>query len=92
MISLRFTPVALSLGLFLAISYTLCVVWGLIFPGTGAMQRLMEAGLPWFTWLSWGSYVLGLVEAFLYGIYGAAVFVPLYNGLSRWTSQNPAKA
>ena len=92
MTSLRFTPVALSLGLFLAITFTLCVIWGLIFPGTGLMQRAMEAALPWFTWLSWGSYLLGLVETFLYGIYAAAVFVPLYNGLSRWTSQVPAKA
>ncbi len=92
MTSLRFTPVALSLGLFLAITFTLCVIWGLIFPGTGAMQRAMEAALPWFTWLSWGSYLLGLVETFLYGIYAAAAFVPLYNGLSRWTSHTPANA
>lgn len=92
MTPLRFTPVALSLGLFLAITFTLCVIWGLIFPGTGIMQRAMEAGLPWFTWLSWGSYFLGLVEAFFYGVYTAAVFVPLYNGLSRWASRTPVKA
>ena len=92
MTSLRFTPMALSLGFFLAITYTLCVIWGLIFPGTGAMQRLMEAALPWFTWLSWGSYLLGLVESFLYGIYAAVVFIPLYNALIRWTSQAPANA
>ena len=92
MTSLRFTPVALSLGVFLAITFTLCVIWGLVFPGTGLMQRALEAAFPWFTWLSWGSYFVGLVESFLYGIYAAAVFVPLYNGLSRWTSQAPAKA
>lgn len=88
----RFTPVALSLGVFLVITYTLCVIWGLVFPGTGAMQRLMEATLPWFRWLSWGSFFLGLVESFLYGIYGAAVFVPMYNGLGRWSCQSPAEA
>jgi hypothetical protein len=92
MTSLRFTPVALSLGVFLAITFTLCVIWGLVFPGTGAMQRLMEAAFPWFTWLSWGSYFIGLVESVLYGIYAAVVFVPLYNGLSRLGSQAPAKA
>ncbi len=92
MTSLRFTPVAISLGLFLAITFTLCVIWGLVFPATVAMHRGLQTVLPWFTWLSWGSYLLGLVEAFLYGIYAAAVFVPLYNGLSRWTSQVPVKA
>jgi hypothetical protein len=91
MTPLRFTPVALSLGLFLAITFTLCVIWGLIFPGTGLMQRGLEAALPWFTWLSWGSYFVGLVESFLYGIYAAAILVPLYNSLSRWTRQAPAK-
>jgi len=92
MTSLRFTPVALSLGIFVSITFTLCVIWGLTFPGTGLMQRALEAAFPWFTWLSWGSYFVGLVESFLYGIYAAAVFVPLYNGLSRLGSQAPAKA
>ncbi len=92
MTPLRFTLVALSLGLFLAITFTLCVIWGLSFPGTGLMQRALEAAFPWFKWLSLGSYLIGLVESFLYGIYAAAVFMPLYNGLSRWSSQAPANA
>jgi len=92
MTSLRFTPVALSLGIFVSITFTLCVIWGLIFPGTGLMQRALEAAFPWFTWLSWGSYFVGLVESVLYGIYAAVVFVPLYNGLSRLGSQALAKA
>lgn len=89
---LRFTPVALGLGLSLAITFTLCVIWGLIFPHTVLQQRILEAVFPWFASLSWGSYFVGLVESFLYGVYAAAVFVPLYNGLSRWTSHAPAKA
>ncbi len=92
MMPLRFTPVGLSLGLFLAITFTLCVIWGLAFPGTHLMQRGLEAAFPWFTWLSWGSYFVGLVESFLYGIYAGAVFVPLYNSLSRWAGQASAKA
>lgn len=35
--------------------------------------------LPGFRWLTPGSIVLGLVEVFLYGIYIAVVFVPLFN-------------
>jgi hypothetical protein len=92
MTTLRFTPVALSLGLFLAITFTLCVIWGVIFPGFTTMQRGLEAALPWFTWLSWGSFLLGLAESFLYGVYAAAVFVPLYNSINRWSSHTPAKA
>lgn len=87
MTKLRITPVALALGLFLAITFTLCVIWGLTFPHTALQQRLLEAVFPWFTWLSWGSYFVGLVESFLYGIYTAAIFAPLYNTVDRWTSQ-----
>lgn len=92
MTSLRFTPTALALGLFLTITFTLCVLWGLLFPGFTGMQRALEVLFPWFTWLSWGSYFLGLVESFLYGVYAAALFVPLYNALTRWTGESPAKA
>jgi hypothetical protein len=83
MTTLRFTPVALALGLFLAITFTLCVIWGLVFPHTVLQQQLLEAIFPRFAWLSWGSYLLGLAESFLYGIYAAAVFVPAYNWLTR---------
>lgn len=38
--------------------------------------------LPGFKWLTWGSFFLGLVESFLYGIYTALIFVPLYNFFS----------
>ena len=92
MTSLRFTPVALALGMFLAITFTLCVIWGLAFPHTTLQQQILEAVFPWFTWLSWESYLLGLVESFLYGIYAAVVFVPLYNGLTGWTGKAPARA
>ncbi|HSB68450.1 MAG TPA: DUF5676 family membrane protein [Candidatus Methylomirabilis sp.] len=91
MTSLRFTPVALALGFFLAITFALCVIWGLIFPHTVFQQQFLEAAFPWFTWLSWGSFLLGLAESFLYGVYGAAAFVPLYNGLNRWSCQSAAK-
>jgi len=35
--------------------------------------------LPGFTWINWGGFFLGLVEAFAYGWYVALVFGPLYN-------------
>lgn len=45
-------------------------------------QRMYESWrnlLPGFTWLTWPSFFLGLVETFLYGVYTGLVFVPLYN-------------
>lgn len=67
-----------SLGLFLAITYVLCVGFDLLFPAQ-AMYPVWSRLLPGFTWLSWPSFFLGLVESFAYGWYVALVFGPLYN-------------
>ena len=74
-------PVAalgLSLGLFFAITFVLCIAYDLLFPGH-AMNSAWLRLLPGFIWLSWGSFLLGLVESFAYGWYVALVFGPLYN-------------
>ncbi len=68
----------MSLGLFFAITYVLCVVFDLVFPSQ-AMHPVWSPLLPGFTWLSWPSFFLGLVETFAYGWYVALVFGPLYN-------------
>ncbi len=74
-------PVAvlgLSLGLFLVITYILCVGFDLLFPGQ-AMHQTWLPLLPGFTWLTWPSFLLGLVESFAYGWYVALIFGPLFN-------------
>jgi hypothetical protein len=77
-LTIRGTGVAL--GLFLDISFLICVFWGLAVPGRpDTMAKLWEAVLPGFSWLTPWSLVLGLVELFVYGIYTAIVFVPLFN-------------
>lgn len=68
----------LSLGLFLAVTFTLCVGFDLLFPGQAMYESWLRL-LPGFTWLSWPSFFLGLVESFAYGCYIALVFGPLYN-------------
>ncbi len=68
----------MSLGLFFAVTFVLCVVFDLIFPGL-AMYETWLRFLPGFTWLSWPSFALGLVESFGYGWYVALVFAPLFN-------------
>jgi hypothetical protein len=32
-----------------------------------------------FTWISWSSFLLGLVESYGYGWYFTLIWVPLYN-------------
>ncbi len=72
-----------SLGLFGAVSFILCVIYGLLVPEPLHMKQLLLDLLPGFTWLSFGSFLLGLVESFLYGVYIGLVYVPLYNTLHR---------
>ena len=67
-----------SLGLFFAITYVLCVGFDLIFPQHAMYETWLKL-LPGFTWLTWPSFLLGLVETFAYGWYVALVFGPLYN-------------
>lgn len=77
---LTFRGTALSLGLFFDVSFVLCVLWGLVVPQFHAKGvPVLEAILPGFAWLTPQSFILGLVEAFLYGVYAAVVFVPLFN-------------
>lgn len=67
-----------SLGVFFAFTFVLCVIFDLIFPEMAMYQSWLRL-LPGFTWLSWPSFFLGLVESFAYGWYVALVFAPLFN-------------
>lgn len=76
---------AISLGavghatsLFLAITFAVCVAFDLLFPAH-RMYESWQALLPGFTWISWQSFFLGLVESYGYGWYLALIWVPLYN-------------
>jgi hypothetical protein len=68
----------MGLGIFLAITFVLCVVFDLVFPGM-AMYESWLRFLPGVTWLTWPSFFLGLIESFAYGWYVALIFGPLYN-------------
>ena len=61
----------------LAIGYVVCVAYDLLFGQT--MYQAWVALLPGFTWISWGSFFLGLIEVIVYGIFFGLVFAPLYN-------------
>ena len=67
-----------SLGIFFAITYTICVVFDLVFPGQ-SMTSLWNPLLPWVDEISLGDYALGIVETLLYGWFVALIFGPLFN-------------
>jgi hypothetical protein len=65
-------------SLLLAITFTLCVGFDLLFPDY-AMFEVWRKLLPGFEWLSWKSFFLGLIESYAYGWYFALIWVPIYN-------------
>lgn len=75
---LSLTAFGHATSLFLAISFVVCVAFDLIFPGH-AMYQAWRALLPGFTWISWSSFFVGLVESYGYGWFFALIWVPLYN-------------
>ena len=80
-----------SLGIFTAISFVLCVIYGLIVPPSlHAMAPFLEVVSPAFKWLTFGGFCLGLLESFLYGAYVGLVFVPIYNFLTRRWGATPS--
>ena len=72
-----------SLASFCAITFLVCVAYGLIVPAPLHMSRALEIVLPGFRWLTPGGFAIGLAEAFLYGAYAGLVFGPLYNTFAR---------
>jgi hypothetical protein len=73
----------LSLGVFFAITFVLCVGFDLLFPGQAMYQTWLRL-LPGFTWLTWPSFLVGFVESFAYGWYIALIFGPLFNLFAAW--------
>jgi hypothetical protein len=67
-----------SASLFLAITFTACVLFDLVFPQR-AMFDAWRRLLPGFEWISWRGFLVGLAESYLYGWYLALVWTPLYN-------------
>lgn len=84
--SLSYWPVAWTLAVFFALVFTLDVLLGLLFPNWWVMQHLYEVILPGYTFISWGAYVVGLVEIFISGFLTAVLFVPIYNFFSARSS------
>jgi hypothetical protein len=85
--SISVVTLGLSLSVFFVISYLICVLGYLVFPGLPIEYAALSIFLPGFELLSWRSYFLGLVESFVWGWYIALVFGPLYNFFLRRMSR-----
>jgi len=83
--SLDLVTVGIGLSGLLAASFVLCVALGLVW-SDGALHKPWFQFLPGVQWLSFGSFILGLVESIAYGWFIAVVYVPLYNVAARWRS------
>jgi hypothetical protein len=69
----------ISLSLFFAISYIICIIGYLIFPGLPINHAALAIFLPGFELLTWQTFLLGLIESFAWGWYIALIFGPLFN-------------
>ncbi|MDH3205521.1 MAG: DUF5676 family membrane protein [Gemmatimonadota bacterium] len=77
-----------ALASFATVTYLICILYGLIVPESLHMTGFLEQMLPGFEWLTPRGFVIGLVEAFLYGGYTGLVFTPMYNAFhKRWAAQ-----
>jgi|SRR5579859_3990486 len=77
--TLRFWSIAWTLATFAAVVFTLDMLLGALFPNWWVMQKAYELLLPGFTFISWGTFILGLVESFIGGFLTAGLFVPIFN-------------
>lgn len=85
-------PVAVAgktLGAFLALSFVLCVAFGLLLPEVG-MHKLLSA-LPGFEWLTWRGVLFGLIWTQVFAWYTALLFGFLFNTFSaRHAARRPS--
>ena len=65
-------------SLLFAMTFVICVGFDLLFPAH-RMYQSWQALLPGFSWISWSSFFIGVVESYGYGWYLALIWVPLYN-------------
>jgi hypothetical protein len=79
----RLLPTGNALSLLLLISFLMCIGFGFVAPERFHMHQAWSPLLPGFEWLTLRGFVIGAVEAYLYGWYIAVIYVPLYRFFDR---------
>ena len=72
-------PLGWALSLFAAISYSLCVLFYVLFPAEFANHAVLSLFLPAINVLTLPGFLIGLFASFVCGWYVALVLGPLYN-------------
>lgn len=72
---------SLALGGTFVVTYVLCVLWHLAVNDPAGVTML-ETLFPGLEWITPVGFVIGLAESFVYGAFGAGVFVFLHNRLA----------
>ena len=80
--ALSIATLGASLSAFFVLSFVLCVLGYLAFPGLAVSHGLLVLLLPGSVALSWGTFAVGLVECVFWGWYIALVFGSLHNYFS----------
>jgi hypothetical protein len=80
---LNWKVVTKTVSSFAAITYVLCIGYGLLAPPAWHAPWLLEALLPGFKWLSVSSFVLGLIASALYGAWAGFLYSALDNYFAR---------
>lgn len=75
--------VSLTLAISFSIVYILCVLYGIVSP-TELHVALFET-LPFFKWLDPASFLIGLAESFVAGLFYGTIVVLIYNYFVRRT-------
>jgi hypothetical protein len=78
-----------SLSAFLAVSFVLCLLGYVLFPGLPITHSALSIFLPGFELLTWSDFLVGLVESVAWGWYIALVFGGLYNFIAARSSPDP---
>ena len=72
-----------ALALWCAVTFVVCVIYGLVTPQSFHTTAFLEQVLPGFRWLTPLGFLIGLLESFVYGAYTGLTFCPIYNFLHR---------
>lgn len=78
-LTIQVVPFGISLSLFCAITFALCVLFYILFPDSAEKHALLSLYAPWLKVMTWSGFLLGLVGSIVCGWYVALVFGPLYN-------------
>jgi hypothetical protein len=75
--TLGLKAVSLTLAITFSIAYSLCVLYGFVFPSE--MHTALFEMLPWVKWIDPASFVIGLTEFFIAGLFYGAIAALIYN-------------